>query len=117
LGASVLALLFIPNRMLTVVYILFAGHYPIIKLFIEQLDRLWLEWVLKFLYFNLMLIVMYILFKLFVVPSVDSVVVSLVLHYLAVVILALEVIFAFFDWALSHMLSYYDTFLRRIHYE
>ena len=113
-GASILALLLIPNRMFTMLYILFLGYYPIVKLFIERLDRLWAEWVIKFIFFNAVLVVLYVLFKLFLVPTFDSAIITLVLKYMAVIILLLEVIFAIYDWMLSYMISYYETFKRRI---
>lgn len=116
-GASVLALLLIPNRMFTFIYILFVGHYPIIKLLIEQLDKLWLEWILKFLYFNLILVLMYALFKVFILPTFNPGILALVFRYMAAIILALEIVFALYDWVLSYMISHYDTFVRRIRHE
>ena len=117
MGASVLALLLIPNRMFTFIYILFVGHYPIIKLLIEQLDKLWLEWILKFLYFNLILVLMYALFKVFILPTFNPGILALVFRYMAAIILAIEIVFALYDWVLSYMISHYDTFVRRIRHE
>ncbi|MBE7022386.1 MAG: hypothetical protein E7414_04140 [Ruminococcaceae bacterium] len=116
-GASILSLLFIPNRMFTLIYILFVGYYPIVKLFIEKLDRLWVEWVLKVVFFNLVLVILYILFKLFFVPTFNSAIIALALQYMSVIILALEIIFVIYDWMLSYMISYYDKFLRRVSHE
>ncbi len=116
-GSSILALLLIPNRMFTMLYILFIGHYPLIKLFIERLDRLWLEWVLKFMYFNLVLAVIYVLFKTFMMPTFNPTLVALIVKYMIPVVLGLEIIFAMYDWVLSYMIGYYEKFLRRISHD
>lgn len=116
-GASILALLFIPNRLFVLVYILFAGYYPIIKLYIEKLNRLWAEWILKVLFFNLVLTVLYIILKAFFLPMLTSVLTAVVLKYLAIIIIALEIIFILYDWILSYMIGYYHQFLRRITHE
>ena len=116
-GASLLSLLLIPNRMFVLIYILFAGYYPIVKLYIEKLDKLWAEWVIKILFFNLILTVMYVLFRLFFMPSLNPTLLALILQYMSLIILGLEVIFVFYDWALSYMIGYYNQFLRRISHE
>ncbi len=116
-GTSILSLLFIPNRMLTLIYILFIGYYPIVKLYIERLDKLWAEWILKILYFNIILIIIYVLFKLFFMPFFSSAVVLLAFQYLGAVIIALEIIFVVYDLAFSYMIGYFEQFLRRISHE
>ncbi len=116
-GTSILCLLFIPNRMLTLIYILFIGYYPIVKLYIERLDKLWAEWILKILYFNIILIIIYVLFKLFFMPFFSSAVVLLAFRYLGAVIIALEIIFVVYDLAFSYMIGYFEQFLRRISHE
>ncbi len=114
IGASLLSLLFIPKRTIVMLYILFAGYYPIVKLYIEKLNKLWAEWVLKVLFFNLTLAMIYIIFKAFFMPTLASPVTALVLHYLALVIVGLQVFFVLYDWVLSYMIGYYNQMLRRI---
>ncbi len=116
-GASVLSLLLIPNRLFVLIYILFAGYYPIIKLYIEKLNKLWAEWILKILFFNLAITVLYLVVKVFFLPMLTSALALVVLNYLALVIIALEVIFIIYDWILSYMIGYYHQFLRRITHE
>ena len=116
-GASILALLFIPRRMFVLIYILFLGYYPIIKLYIEKLNKLWAEWILKVLFFNVLLLVFYIAFKLFFMPIFNATLTTLLLQYLGVVIIALEIVFVIYDLALSYMIGYFDQVLRRIYNE
>lgn len=113
-GASILSLLFIPNRLFVLIYILFAGYYPVVKLYIEKLDKLWAEWLLKYLFFNLILTVIYLIANAFFLPTLDSALVMLIVKYLSLVILGLEIIFAVYDWMLSYMIGYYNQFLRRM---
>ena len=77
---AVLALLILPVKDAAAVYCLFFGHYPVVKSLIERLDRLWLEWVLKLLWFNLLLtagwfLLRIVLFQVLPVQSLATVVV------------------------------------------
>jgi len=116
-SASLLALLLLPNKMFALFYVLFAGYYPIIKLFIERLRRLWAEWILKILFFNLMLVLLYLVVKLFFMPVLSSALALLILQYLGPAILILQVVFIIYDWMLSYMIGYYDQFIRRISHD
>ena len=69
------------------------------------------------LFFNILLLVFYIAFKLFFMPIFNATLTTLLLQYLGVVIIALEVIFVVYDLALSYMIGYFDQVLRRIHNE
>lgn len=59
--SAVLALLLIPEKGIAAVYAIFIGHYAVCKSVIEGLNRLWLEWVLKLILFNLCFAVAYLL--------------------------------------------------------
>lgn len=116
-GASILALLLLPNKMFALLYVLFAGYYPIVKLYIEKLRRLWVEWILKLLFFDVILIILYIIVKLFFMPVLTSTLALLVLRYLGPAIIILQVVFIIYDWILSYMIGYYDQFIRRISHD
>ncbi len=117
IGASILSLLLIPNKMFVLLYVLFTGYYPVVKLYIEKLKKIQAEWILKFLFFNLILVLIYIVFKLFFTPALDSAITGLVLRYLWLVIIGLELIFIIYDWMLSYLVGYYHQFLRRMTHE
>ncbi len=117
IGASIISLLLIPNKMFVLLYILFAGYYPVMKLYIERLNKMWAEWLLKVLTFNFILVVIYLVFRIFFLPALTSALTGLVLQYLGLIIVGLEILFVFYDWILSYMIGYYHQFLRRISHE
>ena len=51
-ATSLLAFIIVPDKLSIVPYVIFFGLYGIIKFYIERLDRLVLEYILKFLFFN-----------------------------------------------------------------
>ena len=107
MGVSILSLLLIPKKLLVIIYIAFLGYYPIVKMFIERLDRRVAEWLIKIIVFNLFLAIGYIVFKALFLPSIESAVVMIVLKYLPWVIFASEVVFVIYDYVLSYIITYY----------
>ncbi|SMC40207.1 hypothetical protein [Papillibacter cinnamivorans] len=70
---GILSLLLLPDKGTAVLYLLFFGHYPVVKSLIERLGKLPLEWFLKLCVFNALLFVLYFgFFTLFAetVPAV-----------------------------------------------
>ncbi len=116
-GTVILSLLFIHKRLFVVIYILFAGLYPLVKLFIEKLRKLWAEWILKILYFNAMLAVFYVFFQEVFLPYLTPAYMVIAMKYMGLILLALEAFFVLYDIALSYMISYYHQFLRRVYHE
>ncbi|MBE7048190.1 MAG: hypothetical protein E7393_02310 [Ruminococcaceae bacterium] len=114
IGASLLSLLLIPKRLFVMLYILFAGYYPIVKLYIERLDKLWAEWIIKILFFNVVLVGFYALCRSFFLPNLNPSLLALVMQYMGLIVLGLELIFVLFDWSLSYMIGYYNQFIRRV---
>lgn len=117
IGSALLALLLVPKRMYALIYVLFAGYYPIIKLFIERLDKLWAEWLIKMLFFNVTAAALYFVFRLFFMPAVNPTLLALWARYAALIVLGLEAAFVIYDIAMSYMIGCYERFLRRMHYE
>ncbi len=52
-AVSVLSFVLVPNIMVAILFAAFFGCYPVIKVFIEKLKKLWLEWILKLAFFNM----------------------------------------------------------------
>lgn len=52
-STSLLALIIVPEKLGLVPYVIFFGIYGLAKYYIEKLDRLVIEYVLKFVYFNI----------------------------------------------------------------
>jgi hypothetical protein len=62
-ACGVLSLLLLPSKEIALYYCLCFGLYPVLKSKIESLNRLWLEWLLKLLTGNLMMLAVYQLLK------------------------------------------------------
>ena len=112
-GVALLSLLLIPKKTYALAYIVLLGYYPVIKMYIEKLNKRWLEWALKILLFNVVLVAAYLVFQVFFLPTVESAVTKLTLTYLPWIVLALEVIFILYDYVLSYIITYYYKVLQK----
>lgn len=92
-------------------YIMFFGFYPILKAVFEKIKSRVLEYLLKFLVFNIAIIGAYGLIASFIGVSLDDM--GDFGKYTSVVLLvAANVVFPIYDLAVSRMASFY---LMRIH--
>ncbi len=105
-AAAVLAFFLLPNKFIALVFALFFGNYAILKLYIERLRNLVVEWVVKILLFNLYLAVGYGLWKAFfpVLPVGFSVWIAAAVANLAFII---------FDLALTYLFPWLGARLGR----
>ncbi|MBC7765135.1 MAG: hypothetical protein H7Y41_01525 [Hyphomonadaceae bacterium] len=46
-ATAILALFLVPDKTMVFLYILFFGYYGMVKMYIEMLQKLWLEWTIK----------------------------------------------------------------------
>lgn len=100
---AVLSVLLVPSKSAAMVYLCFAGYYPILKAVLERhLPPLWC-WVVKLLVFNaglaLSLFLMLKVFLTFTVPAA---------WYYALIPL-LSVVFVLYDVALTRLITLYLT--------
>lgn len=61
LAVSVLALAVVPNKEAVVFYALFFGFYPILKGFIESRTKGAVSWIIKYVIFNIAIIIAYLI--------------------------------------------------------
>lgn len=108
LSVSILSLLILPNKLLALYFILFFGYYPIIKLFIERLNNIYIEWIIKIISFNLALIIAY-----FVVKSLFFNLLNFKISFPILIILS-EIIFIIYDIAQSYGISFYLNKFKKI---
>lgn len=101
--AGLLGFIFIPNKLILLPYALFFGYYPALKLCIEHLDKLWLEWVLKMTAFTIAMLAVYMLARLFM-PNF-----SVGEYPVYIVAVIMEVVFALYDIVLTQTISIYIT--------
>lgn len=58
-AVSLLSIFVTPNKEAAVIFILFFGHYPIIKQKLESIHTKLLKWILKFIIFNICIVIDY----------------------------------------------------------
>jgi len=104
-STSVLSFLLLPNKSVSLIYILFFGFYPIFKRTAEKLPRL-IGWILKFALFNVLIAIYYVAaVKLFHI-ELESIKIY--------VVLLLNIIFFSLDIALSLFVTAYVLRFRKI---
>ena len=108
-AVSLLSLLLMPNILRVIPYVLFFGHYGIGKFYIESnvKDKV-IRYVIKLLYFNVALVLMYLLAKEVLLEDVLDIGIA----FWLVVVLA-ELAFVVYDWLFTKVTGYYFEHIRR----
>lgn len=89
-------------------FLMFFGHYPIFKYFIEKGRKAMAEVLLKLAVFNVSGALWYLLFKNFFIAGIpEQFAGSMVV--LSAVIIALQLIFFIYDYVFSRLLFYYES--------
>ncbi|MDK2805473.1 MAG: hypothetical protein PWQ94_637 [Thermoanaerobacterium sp.] len=103
LATSILSLILIPNKLISVYYICFFGFYGIIKSYIEKKRfRMYMELALKLIVFNISLFVVYIIFSRIFMMKVFVT----ALPFIAIFIL-LQISFLVYDYVYTVFISFY----------
>ena len=101
IATAILAFLFAPGKEIALLYAVFFGPYTLIKNLIERLNRMWLEWVLKFA-FCITVSGGLFLFADQVLAMVPAVLAQSILIFLPVV----AIVFAAYDVVFSKLIAY-----------
>lgn len=104
---SLIAFILVPEKTAVVPYVLFFGIYSIMKNYIERLNKLVIELVLKFAFFNLSLFFMWNIAKFFIPETLIS-----KLPVYAIIII-LQLVFFIFDWIFTLWTQFYLEKLKR----
>ncbi len=113
-ATSLLAILLIPFKFQVLLFVALLGYYPILKLHIEKIDNLWLEWLVKVLFFNALLVVVYFIIKYFLLQYVSfGAIFDVVLSNIWLVILIAEIVFIVYDYLLSFFAHYYREIISK----
>ena len=97
---------FVAESEAKLLYILFLGYYPILKSLIEKLNKLFAEWVLKLICFNIAAVAFhYISTKFFGIP-VESFG-NFGKYGLLLFLLLCNVVFVIYDIGISRVATYY----------
>lgn len=95
-AVSALGILLVPNKMVAVLFIIFFGTYPFLKCYIEKINKLALEWVLKIFAFNIyVLILLYIAIKVFMMTMVFDDVFFILIMVLNIAFMIYDIMFNF----------------------
>jgi hypothetical protein len=106
-ATGLLALAIVPGKIATLPYIAFFGIYGIAKYYIEKLNNIFTEYVLKLLYFNILLIISILFAQLFLDLGLTS-----ILPWWIIVIIS-EVVFVIYDYAYSLFIQFYRQRLHK----
>ena len=107
---SLLSLLIMPDILRVVPYVLFFGHYGIGKYFIQThvRDKI-VNYILRLLYYNIALVLIYLLAKEVVFKDILS---SGVAFWLLVILA--EIAFVIYDFLFAKVTAYYFNNIRRL---
>ncbi|MBQ8509076.1 MAG: hypothetical protein IJ493_04130 [Clostridia bacterium] len=104
---SVLSLVMLPYKFPALLYLIFGGIYPILKSMFERLHYV-ISWILKFSYFNLMMIVLILACNyVFNIPDTG-------LGFTWVVFLVCNGVFVLYDIAATQLATFYLIKLRKM---
>jgi hypothetical protein len=107
-ASSILALIIIPDKTGILPYVFFFGIYGMVKYYIEKLDKIIIEYILKFAWFNLCILVSVMLIKNFLM---DSIKINFPWY---VLIILFEVIFLIYDYIYTLFIHYYRDKLKKM---
>ncbi|MDI9482329.1 MAG: hypothetical protein QM315_03985 [Bacillota bacterium] len=105
-ASSLLAFLLVPEKTAVVPYFLFFGIYSLVKSHIEKLNRIVVELVLKFVFFNAALFILWKIALLFIPQSFFEIL------PVFVIIVLLEILFFVYDWLFSLWIQFYQEKLQ-----
>ncbi len=108
LSSSLVSFIIVPDKLALVPYIVFFGLYGIVKYYAERQKYIWLEYTIKFLYFNLCVVLAY-----FIIKNLFTIQMKFNLHWWLIII-ALQIFFFLYDYVYSLIIQYYRKRLRRI---
>ncbi|MDP4089573.1 MAG: hypothetical protein Q8930_09930 [Bacillota bacterium] len=99
-AASALSLLLVGFRSATVAYVIFFGLYGFVKYYVEAINKIPYEIVLKLVYFNVSLFAIYMLYSTLFTDSISD---KLPIY---LIIAGAQAVFFIYDYALTILISY-----------
>lgn len=114
-ASGLIGSLLVPFKSQIIIYIAFIGYYPIVKSYVERLCKPWMERLVKFLFFNAILIALYFTFKYFLLAYINfGTIFNIVFSHLFLAVVVAEFIFALYDYMLSMLAAYYVNVVKRM---
>lgn len=107
-STAILSLLIGGIKATVILYIIFFGLYGILKYYIEKIRKLYIELILKLVFFNICMAFMYLTYKLFV-TNLFKINISIYL-----ILILMQVVFIIYDYAVTLFINYiYNRFHRK----
>jgi len=106
-ATSMLAFILVPNKLGVIPYVIFFGIYGIVKFYIEKLDKIVPEYVIKFVFFNICAGIAALTAR-----QLFSINLTVAPPWWVIVI-ALEIIFFMYDFVYTLFIRYYEEKLRK----
>lgn len=104
--ASVLPIFLLCENEAKLLYIVFFGFYPMLKVIIEKINNKTFEWIIKLLVFNLVVIATYFILSSVVGVRIDEI--SFVGGYTVALLLLLgNIVFVLYDICIERMAALY----------
>lgn len=103
IGSVVLGFIVITNKAQYILYIFTFGIYGLIKYILERYDSIYVEFIFKLLFANIIVTMLYFILKPFVYIPINI-----------ITILAFQVIFVVYDIMYSSFIDYYNDKLRKL---
>ncbi|MCX7843523.1 MAG: hypothetical protein N2489_10725 [Clostridia bacterium] len=107
-ASCILSFIIVQSKIELIPYAVFFGVYGIIKLYIEKINNIVIEYLLKLLFFNLVAILSFLMLKELILPGF-----RLPLPWW-IVLLAAEAAFIVYDYVYSLAIGFYLNRLKKI---
>lgn len=103
IGTVILSFIVMTNKAQWVAYILTFGVYGLVKYFIEQDRNIYIEYILKLIFANIMIFILYLILKSFIQIPINI-----------ILVLAFEVVFLIYDYVYTSFIGYYNEKLKKL---
>jgi len=107
-ASGLLALIVIPDKIGLIPYAIFFGLYGIIKFYLEKISKIYVEYIVKLIYFNASLLITILLIREFFFSGIK------VAFPWWTIVIALEIIFVLYDYVYTLFVRYYKNKLKRV---
>ncbi len=106
IAVSIISILVLGNKEPAIMYAMFFGYYPIIKSFLEKQLQNFVCWIVKYLIFNVAMVLSYfVVTKIFMIPFDDFELFGK--FTLIILLLAGNAVFIIYDIMLTRLVSIY----------
>lgn len=93
IAVSVLGLLILPNKVVPLLFVLFFGNYPVVKFYLEKVNKSYVMWLIKIIVFNIYAVITYFVIRSFVNVEINFAV--------PIIILIADFAYIIYDFAFS----------------